>query len=673
MFVPMRGARPRVRTAAWLAATVLAATAVTVMVASPSQAAGPLRSVSGSKFIGYAANAALLCNNTATCTSGQLASYRNLAQTEFNQVTAENAMKWDTIEPTQGNLQFAQADGIVANATANSQIVHGHTLLWHSQAPNYIMQASGTTMRDLLRSHINGVMGHYASNPAVTSWDVVNEVINDNSSPQLRQSFWTSNYPGNFVRDAFTFARAADPNAELCINDYSVEGDPTQAGTKANRLFQLVQTEKAAGTPIDCVGLQSHFIVGQIPNLATSFARWASLGVRVRISELDVRIPLPADATELQTQANNYASIVTACKGTATCDGITIWGIDDGHSWLPNSCCPEGAPLLWDANFAKKTAYDATANAFGTSPVDPTPPSTPTNVTAPTVTANSVGLSWTASTDNVGVTGYDVLRAPGTTGGTFTVVGSPASTSFTDTGLTANSTFRYEVRAKDAAGNLSGVSTPITVTTLPGGETEPPTAPANLASSAVTPTSVGLSWSPSTDNVGVTGYDVLRAPGTTGGTFAVVGSPTATSFTDTGLPCNTTFRYQVRAKDAAGNLSQPSNTIVVTTGPCPAGGCSITATVQTSWQTGYVFQPMRVTNNGTSSITGWTVVVTLPAGHAITGFWNATATISGQTVTFHGVSFNSNLAPGASGEFGYQASRPNGNTALPGAPTCTSP
>ncbi|HZM77788.1 MAG TPA: endo-1,4-beta-xylanase [Candidatus Limnocylindrales bacterium] len=670
---PKRGTRPR-RTAAWLAATVLAATAATIVItATPSQAAGPLRAVSGSKFIGYAANAALLCNNTATCTSGQNTTYRNLAQTEFNQITPENAMKWDTIEPSAGNTQFAQADGIVANATANNQIVHGHTLLWHSQAPNYIMQASGTTMRDLLRSHINNVMGHYANNPTVKGWDVVNEVINDNSSPQLRQSFWTSNYPGNFVRDAFTFARAADPDAELCINDYSVEGDPTQAGTKANRLFQLVQTEKAAGTPIDCVGLQSHFIVGQIPNLATSFARWATLGVRVRISELDIRIPLPADATELQTQANNYASVVNACKGTATCEGITIWGIDDGHSWLPNSCCPEGAPLLWDANFAKKPAYDATANAFGTI-VDPTPPSTPTNLTAPTVTSNSVSLTWSPSTDNVGVTGYDVLRAPGASGGTFTVVGSPTSTSFTDTNLPANTTFRYQVRAKDAAGNMSGVSTPITVTTqMSGPDPTPPTPPANLASPSVTPSSVSLTWSPSTDNVGVTGYDVLRAPGASGGTFAVVGSPTATSFTDSGLPCNTIFRYQVRAKDAAGNLSQPSNTIVVTTGPCTTGGCAATLVLQTQWPTGYVFQPVRVTNNGTSSITGWTVVVTLPAGHALTGFWNATVTVSGQTLTFHGVGFNSNLAPGATGEFGFQASRPNGNTALPTNPTCTAP
>jgi len=118
--------------------------------------------------------------------------------------------------------------------------------------------------------------------------------------------------------------------------------------------------------------------------------------------------------------------------------------------------------------------------------------------------------------------------------------------------------------------------------------------------------------------------------------------------------------------------SAPPTSVPPTTNPPGPGGCSITLVTQTQWATGYVVQPSRVTNTGSSTITGWTVTVTLPTGHAITGFWNATESVSGQTVTFHGVSFNSTLAPGASGEFGFQASRPNGNTALPTA-TCSAP
>jgi endo-1,4-beta-xylanase len=559
------------RNVARLAVVAAVAAAGLIALPSPAQAAGPLRTVSGNKFIGYAANAALLCNNSATCASGQDATYRGLAASEFNQVTPENSMKWDTIHPQPNTYAFAQADGIVAHAAANNQAVHGHTLLWHSQSPQWIQGLSGAAMRTALQSHINTVVGRYAN--SVQSWDVVNEVINDGGSPQLRQSFWTSNYPGNFVRDAFTFARAADPDAQLCINDYNVEGSPMQAGSKAQRLFQLVQTELAAGTPIDCVGLQSHFIVGQLPNLQQSLAQWATLGLDIRITELDIRIPLPGTTQQFQTQATNYASVVDACQAVVACGGITLWGIDDGHSWLPNSCCPEGVPLLWNASYQKKPAYDATANAFGPSPVDSVPPTAPTNLAASGVTSGSATLTWTASMDNIGVSGYEVLRAPGQSGGTFAVVGTSSGTTFTNSGLTPNSTYRYQVRARDAAGNTSPGSTIVPVTTPPG---------------------------------------------------------------------------------------------------TPGGGCSITLVTQTQWQTGYVIQPARVTNTGTSAITGWTVTVTLPAGHTLAGSWNATPTVSGQTVTFRGVSHNSNLAPGASGEFGFQANRPSGNTALPTA-ACATP
>ncbi|WP_144120219.1 cellulose binding domain-containing protein [Catellatospora sichuanensis] len=106
--------------------------------------------------------------------------------------------------------------------------------------------------------------------------------------------------------------------------------------------------------------------------------------------------------------------------------------------------------------------------------------------------------------------------------------------------------------------------------------------------------------------------------------------------------------------------------------PPPPGGCSATGTVQTQWATGYVIQPVAVTNNGTSTINGWTLTFTLPAGHTITGSWNATVTASGQTVTARNVAFNGTISPGGSvANFGYQVSRPSGNTQLPTGYTCT--
>ena len=161
---------------------------------------------------------------------------------------------------------------------------------------------------------------------------------------------------------------------------------------------------------------------------------------------------------------------------------------------------------------------------------------------------------------------YQILRAPGASGGTFTQVGTSTTTSFTNTGLTASTTFRYQVRAVDAAGNVSAVSNTVTAATQGGGgDTQPPTAPANLTAPSTTSSSISLAWTASTDNVGVTGYQILRAPGASGGTFTQVGTSTTTSFTNTGLTASTTFRYQVRAVDAAGNVSAVSNTVTAAT------------------------------------------------------------------------------------------------------------
>jgi chitodextrinase len=105
-----------------------------------------------------------------------------------------------------------------------------------------------------------------------------------------------------------------------------------------------------------------------------------------------------------------------------------------------------------------------------------------------------------------------------------------------------------------------------------GGDTTPPTAPSNLTASGITATGVTLSWTASTDNVGVTGYDILRAPGSSGGAFTQIGTSATTSFSDTGLTANTTYRYQVRARDAAGNTSATSGTVQVTTSQSGTAG-----------------------------------------------------------------------------------------------------
>ncbi|WP_440067019.1 fibronectin type III domain-containing protein [Streptosporangium sp. OZ121] len=304
---------------------------------------------------------------------------------------------------------------------------------------------------------------------------------------------------------------------------------------------------------------------------------------------------------------------------------------------------------------------------------DSTPPSTPGTPAASGVTATGATLTWAASTDQggSGLAGYNIYREEGATD---PQLGQSTTNSTTLTGLTANTRYQVYVRARDGAGNLSGDSQPVTFTTTAGGgdDTSPPTAPAGLAASGTTSTGTTLSWTASTDDTGVSGYDILRAPGASGGTFTQAGTSATTSFADTGLTPSTTYRYQVRARDAAGNTSPVSNTAEVTTRPgTSTGACAAVPTVQTQWSTGYVIQPLTITNTGTSAITGWTVTFTLPAGHTLTGSWNGTTTVSGQTVTIRNVAHNGALAAGAATTgVGFQVSRPNGDTALPSGYTC---
>ena len=202
---------------------------------------------------------------------------------------------------------------------------------------------------------------------------------------------------------------------------------------------------------------------------------------------------------------------------------------------------------------------------------DTTPPTQPGTLSTNVVSASEVDLSWGASTDNVGVTGYRIERCSGTGCTNFAQIGTTTGTGTTykDTTTVASTTYSHRVRATDAAGNLSTYSNTASATT-PTPDTTPPTQPGTLSTNVVSGTEVDLSWGASTDNVGVTGYQVERCSGSGCTNFAQIGTTTGTGTTykDTTVSAGTSYSYRVRATDAAGNLSTYSNTANATT-PAP--------------------------------------------------------------------------------------------------------
>ena len=253
-------------------------------------------------------------------------------------------------------------------------------------------------------------------------------------------------------------------------------------------------------------------------------------------------------------------------------------------------------PAYTDSSLAASTTYAYTVSAFDAAgnnsaqsadvqattqtPPDTTPPSVPSGLTVTGTTTSSVSLVWTASTDNVGVTGYRIYRAG-------VQVGTSAVPAYTDSSLAASTTYAYTVSAFDAAGNNSAQSAAVQANTQTPPDTAPPSVPSGLTVTSTTTSSVSLAWTPSTDNVGVTGYKIYRA-GVQVGTSAV---PT---YTDASLAASTTYAYTVSAFDAAGNNSAQSAAVQATTQtppdttpPTVPSGLTVTSTttstVSLSW------------------------------------------------------------------------------------------
>jgi chitodextrinase len=181
-------------------------------------------------------------------------------------------------------------------------------------------------------------------------------------------------------------------------------------------------------------------------------------------------------------------------------------------------------------------------------------PTRPTGLTPTVVSSSQINLAWTASTDNVGVTGYRIERCTGTSCTNYAQIATSTASSFSNIGLAANTTYRYRVRANDAAGNVSTYSPIGTARTLVA-DTQAPTAPSVLTTNVISTTQIDLSWTASTDNVGVTSYLIERCQGAGCLVFTQVATSATTSYSDTGRTAGTAYRYRVRATDAANNLS----------------------------------------------------------------------------------------------------------------------
>jgi mannan endo-1,4-beta-mannosidase len=341
---------------------------------------------------------------------------------------------------------------------------------------------------------------------------------------------------------------------------------------------------------------------------------------------------------------------------TSTTNSVSLTGLTAGTTYTISVTARDAA--------GNTSAASSTTSFTTTAASDTTPPSTPGKPTVSAITSTSASATWTASTDNVGVTGYTVsTQNPPPVANQ---VWNSTTNSVTLTGLVANTTYTIGVTARDAAGNVSATSTTTTFTTpAASGDTTPPSTPgAPIPPPTITGTSLPLTWAASTDNVGVTSYSVVNVQGSTETTM---GTSTTNSLTLTGLTPGASYVLGVYAFDAAGNRSARSTTASITmpaATTAPAGTCNVVYKITNSWPGGFQGD-VTIKNTGTAAVNGWTLKWTFANGQVISQLWNGTVAQSGSAVTVTNASWNGPIAVGATVNFGFLSSWNNATNAVP--------
>jgi endo-1,4-beta-xylanase len=285
---------------------------------------------------------------------GHSAGYRAELAREFSSVTPENAMKWEVTEPHRGRFDFSDADRIVDFARAHDMRVRGHVLVWHEQNPGWLARGhfSRAELIAILRDHILRVVGRYRGR--VASWDVVNEAVGDDGG--LRPSLWLKRIGPEYIPLAFRFAHEADPAATLFYNEIGAEG----LGGKSDTVYALLKALRERGIPVGGVGFQGHFTLdGPPPTFRKNMERFAALGLRIAISEADVRVRLPASIDELRVQGDVFGTTLADCLAVSACRSFTVWGFTDRYSWVADNQPGYGAATVSDHELNPKPAYRA--------------------------------------------------------------------------------------------------------------------------------------------------------------------------------------------------------------------------------------------------------------------------------------------------------------------------
>lgn len=291
-----------------------------------------------------------------------------LIKTHFNSMTCANAMKFGSLTQKPGEYNFERADKLVEFARSNDMAIHGHTLVWHNQTPDYIFEnTTPEGLLETLRKHTQIVKDHFGD---LATFDALNEAIEDKSDEFYRDTKWYRILGEDYIAKIFRVIKEVMPNTDLYYNDYN-ECFPE----KRAKIIKMLKQLQAEGVPVDGMGLQFHIGIyhPNLDDIKASIEEYASLGLKLRVSELDVSMYHPGkeeaqitpDADLFRKQADVYDEIFKIFRYYAKhIDAVTFWGVTDADSWLNYFPVPgrRNYPLLFDDQGQPKEAFERIMN-----------------------------------------------------------------------------------------------------------------------------------------------------------------------------------------------------------------------------------------------------------------------------------------------------------------------
>lgn len=289
-----------------------------------------------------------------------------LIAAQVSQLTPEWELKMEYVVQPDGGYRFDAPDRIAAFCADHGLRLFGHTLVWYAQKPDAFVRLEGGAFRDAFEAYVGAVVGRYRGR--AVAWDVVNEAVAEDGVG-WRDSLWSQRLgPLDHMRLAYQLARAADPEAELFLNDYNLESNPRKRAT----FLALAETLLRAGAPLTGLGTQTHVAADLPPGAITAALKdIASLGLKVRISEMDVSLARarsgllvgPAELARRQSALYAEAAEAFAALPARQRQDVTFWGLEDSQSWLRRENGSD-APLLFDDAGRPKPAAAAWERAL---------------------------------------------------------------------------------------------------------------------------------------------------------------------------------------------------------------------------------------------------------------------------------------------------------------------